>query len=888
MTRHVSVVPHTHWDREWYEPFQTFRARLVGLLDELLPRLERDPSYAHFLLDGQMAVVDDHLEVRPEAEATLRRLATSGRLTMGPWYILMDEFLVSGETIVRNLQMGRARAAQFGGAMEVGYLPDMFGHIAQMPQILRQFGLEHAVVWRGTPAAIDRSGFWWSAPDGSTVRAEYLPQGYDNGAALPDDAKDLVERIREFDATHRGLIGDGPILWMNGTDHQMPFATLGSIVAAANELQDDYRLVVTSLADHVAAAPTEALPSWTGELRSGARANLLMGVASNRVDVKQAAARAERTIERMAEPLAALLERHGGAEWPHSLLDIAWRNVVLNSAHDSICACSVDEVCDAVLVRFAEAERVGRAIVDAGLVALGAGLAERGVAVVNTVGRARAGLIEMEIPGASATADSEDPRLQLIDETPEVSLIQEVSRAQAPTVVERELEIYLGIHGVTVDEADDGSLDVTIHSDPANRKVPTYGWVKRQLTELAAADLDGAVRVWLHQLPSRRVLVRTAEVPALAWTTWQPDDDAAPVEVSDDGLRIANGLTTVVVDAATGTFSVDGHTGLGRLVDDGDEGDTYNYSPPQEQTVVDEPDSVWVEVIERGPLRARVAIVASYRWPERIVDGVRVGERPTEVRTTLEVQAGEAFVRVTTELDNLSRDHRLRVWLPLPVPADRSEAECAFAVVERGLTAEGGDTEVGLPTFPSRRFVQAGGLTVAHEGLLEYELVAIDGEGEAARAHTLALTLLRCTGWLSRPPMTYRPLPAGPVVETPGAQMLGNHSLRWAVAVADVDPFAMADDAFVPLLVSTAAGGGTLPASAQLLDVHGAQVSAVLGGAERARVRVFNPTSAPVVVRLDGQAGWIEDLSSQPQNRFDGEVELGPWAIATLSLDPPH
>ena len=159
--RQVHIVPHTHWDREWYSSFQTFRLRLVDLLDDLLPRLEADPSYAHFMLDGQMAVVDDYLAVRPDAEAALRRLAASSRLSVGPWYILMDEFLVSGETIIRNAQRGLERAAAFGGAMELGYLPDMFGHIAQMPQLLRQLGFEHAIVWRGVPSAVDRSGFWW-------------------------------------------------------------------------------------------------------------------------------------------------------------------------------------------------------------------------------------------------------------------------------------------------------------------------------------------------------------------------------------------------------------------------------------------------------------------------------------------------------------------------------------------------------------------------------------------------------------------------------------------------------------------------------------------------------------------------------------------------------
>src|ERR1700683_3812539 len=152
----VAIVPHTHWDREWYRSYPEFRLNLVDVLDALLPLLESDDGYSHFMLDGQMAVVDDYLEIRPEDEDRLRSLAVAGRITVGPWYILMDEFLASGETIIRNLQMGLRRAAAFGGAMDVGYLPDMFCHIAQMPQILRLAGFTNAVVWRGVPSTVTK------------------------------------------------------------------------------------------------------------------------------------------------------------------------------------------------------------------------------------------------------------------------------------------------------------------------------------------------------------------------------------------------------------------------------------------------------------------------------------------------------------------------------------------------------------------------------------------------------------------------------------------------------------------------------------------------------------------------------------------------------------
>src|SRR3954449_260372 len=354
----VAIVPHTHWDREWYSPFQTFRLRLVHLLDALLPMLERDLSYSRFLLDGQTAVLDDYLEVRPEMRATLERLAAAGRLSIGPWMVLMDEFMVSGETMVRDLQMGIERGSQFGGVMDVGYLPDMFGHVAQMPQLLRLAGFEHAVVWRGVPAAVEQTAFWWEAPDGTRVRAEYLYGSYSNGRDLPDDAKQLVARAHgyELELGDAKLPGGGMLL-MNGTDHQAPQPWLGRVVAEANAVQDDYRFVVTSLPEYLADQPSAGLRTWTGELRSGARANVLMGVASNRVDIHQACAAAERAIERRAEPLAALLLPADA--YPGRLLDIAWRLLVLNSAHDSSCACSADEVVDAVMVRYEEARQIG-------------------------------------------------------------------------------------------------------------------------------------------------------------------------------------------------------------------------------------------------------------------------------------------------------------------------------------------------------------------------------------------------------------------------------------------------------------------------------------------------------------------------------------------------
>jgi hypothetical protein len=873
MARSVAIVPHTHWDREWYSPFQTFRLRLVDLLDEFLPRLEADPSYARFLLDGQMAVVDDYLEVRPEAEPVLRRLAASGRLAMGPWYILMDEFLVSGETIVRNLQRGLERAAAFGGAMPVGYLPDMFGHVAQMPQILSQAGIDRAVVWRGVPEAVDKTGFWWVAPDGTRVRAEYLLGGYGNGASVPDDAKDLVARVAAFEHELGDLLpARAPSLFLNGTDHEVPQPWLGRVVAEANEIQDDYRLAVTSLDEYLQEAPVDGLPEWRGELRSGARANLLMGVASNRVDVKQAAARAERALERLAEPACALFLP--ADRWPAALLDLAWREVIRNSAHDSICACSHDEVVAAVVHRYAEARQIGEGLAARAVDAVARSMRAEGTAVVNVSARTRGGLIELTLPGDGPVGDG----AQLLQERGNALGHVTVRGDGLPGILgpirSQQLDGSTYVNGVEVDEDDDG-IHVTLHGDTRLREVINIEDVKAQLLARVEGRPDVQVHVRVLHPPSRRVLTRVDDVPGFGWTTWAAvPTRAAPVTATGD--RMDNGLVAVTVDTSDGTFAIEGVAGLGRLVDDGDAGDTYNYSPPDDDTVVDRPDHVEVAVLEKGPMRARLRIRAAYTWPERLSQRARTGAVPTGVTTTLELQAGEPFVRVRTTMDNRSRDHRVRAWFPLPEPATLSRAECAFGVVERGLTAEGGPSERGLPTFPSRRFVSAGGLTIAHEGLLEYELV---DQGRA-----LALTLLRATGLLSRVEMTYRPLPAGPPLPLEGPQLQGPVTVQYAVQVGDCDPYALTEDAFVPLLTALAAGGGDRDAAGQALSVEGAEVSAVRRVAGGLEVRVFNPGADPTTVSMGARRGWLVDLRGGPLAPFDGTFDLQPGRIATAVL----
>jgi alpha-mannosidase len=296
-------------------------------------------------------------------------------------------------------------------------------------------------------------------------------------------------------------------------------------------------------------------------------------------------------------------------------------------------------------------------------------------------------------------------------------------------------------------------------------------------------------------------------------------------------------------------------------------------------------------------VRARVTVDADYTWPASAVGDVRLCTRRTDetvratVRTTLELRPDERFVRVTHEIDNHCRDHRLRAHFPLPATVTGSDAECAFAVVHRGLTAEGGVHEFGLPTFPSRRFVDASdgvsGLALLHDGLLEYEVVA---EGRE-----LALTLLRAVGFLSRTDPQLRPNPAGPPDPLEGPQLQGMQRAEYAVMphAADwraADCYGAADAFSVPFeraRVAAHTSGSRVPRGAAL-RVDGAEVSAVQRVPGGLVVRVFRTAADPgrVTIEHEGVAarGFVVDLRGRPVVAFEGGLDLRPFEIASLRV----
>ncbi|MBK5247951.1 MAG: hypothetical protein JJE50_00750 [Actinomycetales bacterium] len=908
----IVLMPHTHWDREWYEPHDVFRLRLVHVLDDVVGRLEADPEL-RFTLDGQAAAIEDYLAIRPEHTERVRVLVERGQLALGPFLILLDEFCCDGETIVRNLELGIASSERLGGFMPVGYLPDMFGHAAQMPQILRGFGISHAALWRGVPDVVREHGFAWRAPDGSAVRCEYLFDSYGSALDLFAGPGRLGELSSRYRGQTRSWYGEDPVLGMLGSDHSAPWPDLMERVRAHNTAlaaTGAPALGVATLAEYLADRPSDtdalaALRTVPGELRSHARGNLLPGVFSIRTNLKALMADAELALTR-AERLDALYS----VEDHRAFFDLAWHRVVESSAHDSITGCGVDETADQVGARLASAAHIGRAVTGRVAAALAQSVPSDAFVVLNTLPWARRVQAEVIVEGDEPPAGA-----QVLDEHETTLGDETMDSADLVRILRR-------IHGrelfgqlITDYAWGEGSLRFEV-AEVADTPFDLAA-LTAEITERASVPGTRPWRVVTLAQPRRRLLL-DVEVPALGHVAVRPSEAVGvPATTSATERHLANGLLDVVV-AGDGTLTLTGSDGtvlhgVGRLVDEGDRGDAYNFAPLAGASALDTPTCVHVAVVAAGPLRAAVEIERRYDVPVRVdpEDRDRRLDETEELHTRMlvEVRAGEPFARLTVTLTNTVREHRLRLHVPLGEPITQSASAGQFAVTRRGRTGEGGWGEFPLPTFPATGFVSAGNAHVLLAKLTEYEVVtpqdgsprSDDEAGSDEEAgDELALTLVRAVGMMSVNVHPLRDEPAGPQIPVPGAQYVGTEVTTKLAVLARAGGWEAAETAHwaevfrhdAVVQRGSAPAGGPLPAPVTGPSLEGPAVLSSLrslrdgdSGVLEARLASVSDTSAAVrFVDPSGAAWRATDLRGHPTGERvnDGVMQVGAWSVRTL------
>jgi alpha-mannosidase len=788
----IHVLAHTHWDREWYLPAGRFRQRLAVLIDELLD----DPApSAPFLLDGQAVVLDDYADLRPDRIARLAAALRDGTLEAGPWYVLADELIPSGEALVRNLLAGRRTLRRFGAEPpRVVYSPDAFGHAAALPSIARGFGMDVVVAWRGFGGQRwpSTDTVRWQSSDGSSVILFHLPpDGYEFGSSLPVDAQTAADRWRAMHSVLARRSRTGLLLVQNGADHHArQFGhddAVRALVAAAAPTPVERVSLGAFATELVRRASRASLPTVRGELRdSYGYTWTLQGTFGTRARQKRRNAQVERLLVRDGEPWAAFAARAGHGSRRH-LIDAAWRTVLLSHPHDTLCGCSIDDVARAMDARLDDAMAQASGIRDdAVLDAIGhdataARTRKSGwrslMLVRNRAARSRGGIAELEI----------ETYLADVSVGPGSAPPERVRHVVSPRLLYGDAPVQL------------------LSTRRTNRRVES----PRHYPDNDLVELRRVV-AWIPAVPGYSITPLHLDEgksttpladPSVAATSETLDNGILRVQLETDG--------TISLGAADGTWSIPAAVAL---EDVGDRGDLYTHSPFGSVRI--EERFLRARLIHTGPLRAEIET----RWrivvpsaADRRVAGARregTGAGFIDIRIRLRLDAGSPFLAVFVDGVNGAAGHRLRVRLRTGVARPRVWADAAFGPVER-VPIVVSDRERAIeappPTAPLHRYVSVfdatRGVTVYSDGLAEYEA---DAKGD------VAVTLVRAVGDLSRNDLLERPGHAGWPVPTPEAQMFGPFAAEFAVFAhgpRNVDTVDLiertADDVLLPLVGTT-------------------------------------------------------------------------------------
>jgi alpha-mannosidase len=771
------LIPHMHWDREWYLPRAAFQARLVAVMDDLIEQLQMSPAYRTFLLDGQTVIVEDYLRARPEREAELKALVKTGRLQVGPWYVLPDEQIPSGEGLVRNLLLGAADADRWGGRLDVLYAPDAFGHPAAGPTLAREFGLRYGVVWRGLGGELgqERDLYLWKGMDGRDVLVWHLPPaGYEMGSGLSTAPERVFATWAPVRAVLVARAASKHIPVFIGADHHAGHPELDRLRDRLAEIDPQSAFRVSRLDEFFQAATDGAKPApLEGELRWSYRYTwTLQGVHGTRAPLKRRYGQAELSLTRLAEPLAALARRAGGRD-RRALLELAWRPLVRSQFHDTLAGCASDAVAEALAARLTSVEALAREIIQGAVLDLARhnraaaplGAAERESALVlwNPAARARRGVV-------------------LVDVT---VLRRGVLVGPPGARVPREAEGYRPFALAT---ADGHSIPVQV----LDRRIGS----ERLEAPGAAPEQDEVDQLRLALRAPNVAGLGFAQLGIRAGVEAPGGARAAGEGALVKGRALVNHWIEVAIEPTGALSLIDRRSGqrfpdVLHVEDDGDAGDTYSYCPRARDRVVHAAGPITLRRLAAGPLVA--ALEARFDLGSRAA-----------LRLVVILHSDAPLVRCILEIDNRSEWHRLRARLPTGLAGAGAVAGSAFGALARPpvrVRAAGYPLETPVRTAPAHRFVAAAsgprGLALLAPAFFEYEWTS---QGD------LLLTLLRAVGELSRGDLPTRPGHAGWPTPTPLAQCPGVSRVELAlvpvseaeVERGDVLP-ALWEDAFLPL-----------------------------------------------------------------------------------------
>lgn len=896
----IHIISHSHWDREWYMPFEKHRMKLVNLVDDCLDLFENKDGFKSFHLDGQCIVLDDYLEIKPEKKELIKKNILEDKFYIGPWYILQDEFLTSGESNVRNLLIGIEEANKYGKLCRIGYFPDAFGNAGQMPQLLKQAGMDAVVFGRGVkPVGFNNeviktgeyesfySEMLWNAPDGSGLLGILFANWYNNGAEIPveeEKAKEFWDK-RLKDALR--FASTDHLLFMNGCDHQPVQRDLAEAIATASRLYPDYEFVHSNFNDYIKCvkeSQTNKLSVITGELTSQKTDGwtTLVNTTSSRVYLKQLNRENEVALAGLAEPLA-VLAADTGAKYPHETLKYAWKKLMQNHPHDSICGCSTDEVHRDMEARFHNSLQVSGSLIAESMDRIGSSIDTSSFidgkdfpfTVFNTTGWKRTGTV-------SVTLDIERLYKQNLNKS------------------------YYKMKKLTLKDFALKDISGNLISCEVRDMGVRFGY-----------DLPEDKFRQPYMARYVKVTFEAKDVPAMGYKVYALTGRET-LTVKENSLVIPGGMENLYLKV---TVNNDGTVNLldkssGKLYehicyyeDTGDIGNEYIYRRPDgDKAVLSKDTGCSFELAEDKDYRAVYKITQTIEIPESADDTLyeeqismtdvkaRKAKRskkllPLEITTYLSLEKNGRGLKVRTEFDNKMKDHRLRVIIPTGLDTDRHFTDSVFEVADRPnrhypewKNPSGCEHQQCFTGIKAEK----AGIVAANFGLYEYEILP-------EQKNAIAITLLRAVGELGD----------WGVFLTPEAQIQMKCSADFEIIPFDVsseelDPIAEAYQFQVPMnTCQIFVHEGSLPLEKSYVEWEGRGI--YLTGMKNRQnsddriLRFINGTNQKRTLTLkkpDKEARYyrsnvIEENLGDLEAAKDGTVSLtvNPYEIITIGLE---
>ena len=855
-TSRVHITPHMHWDREWYFTTEESRILLVNNMEEIMNRLESDPEYKYYVLDGQTAVLEDYFAIKPENTERVKALVEAGKLIIGPWYSQTDTMQVSGESIVRNMMYGIRDCMKFGDAMKIGYLPDSFSMSSQLPMIYNGFDITRAMFWRGCSErhGTNKTEFLWQSNDGSEVVAQVLPLGYAIGKYLPQDEEGLRARLDKYFPVLEKPSVTKDILLPNGHD-QMPIQKdIFEVMDKLREIYPDREFSMSRYEEvfEKVEAARDQLDTIKGEFNDGKYMRVHRTISSTRMDIKLIHAEIENKIVNILEPLASIAWTLG-FEYHHGLIEKMWKESMKNHAHDSIGCCCSDKVHAEILNRYILADDMATNLIHFYKRKIVDHMPDREgcdkLAMFNLSPYEREEVVNTTITIRAQEFSIFDENENLVE-----YFIQD-KRQIDPGKVDRQIVHY-------------GNYDPFMEFDiQIKRIVPAMGFTT------------------LHIQGNEKGAVKVAEQK-----DYLLENEYYRINVNDNGtLTIFDKETEQVFDQVL------------RLEDGSDDGDEYDYSPSRQEWLLYSDEFPVETSIDHQGFQSVANIAFRMNVPANLAEREeRTGQNGfVEAQCQVVLKQGSRRIEVRMGLDNQADDHRVRVLVPTPFVSETVVADNQFGCITRptndpamAVWEEEKWKEAPVPVYQLMNFAALengkAGMAIMSNGLREFEVIASQGD---ENRDTFALTLFRGIGVLGKEELLLRPgRPSGIKIPTPDSQVRGKLVCEFTLCGfsgnhIDANIMAQARDNVTQIecynkipynAMKLNVGEQNLPMSFSLLSKQ--QSGAVLSVLKKAEdedaliMRVYNPAESGSV---SDSISFTQAVSSWKETSMDERVREG-------------